>query len=274
MIDRSDRVRTDLPYLRRRIKPAPTPEPTARPARAADAPIDLSRPGRPAPTPVRSPAPAPTAAPAGAGLDLSRPARGSGAPAPDATTPATVAGRPPAARRGPVAPSPFPAPGIDGLRLLDDDEPVLRLDARRSAVGSLVVSGAAAVFWESEDLVTGSATIAGERIGSVVVTPGNRELVGFEDEGAVVALRRLGLLRRALFVGDAEQLVVRLFDGSTVAVSTGDAERMHVLSLLRIGPFIELRAEPFRRPVTLDGLQRAFGFEPTADVRPHVTRGR
>lgn len=316
-------VRRDLPYLRRRVKPAAAVADVAGAGAAAGA-------GSAAPAPTTAPSgsggldlrPAGAATPApstSGGLDL-RPA-GAATPTPSTSgglnlRPATSAaptGRPAgapgrgsepgggSARRParPSLPGPFPAPTIDEVRELGAGHPVLRLDARRSAIGSLIVSGAYAIAWESTDLVTGALTLTSggvETVGTPVMTPGNRALVGFDDGDAIVALRHLRDLRRALFVGNgSEPIGVQLFDGAQVTLSAsvgggsagsgpagsgaGDGgsaggDRMFVLTLLRIGAFIELRAEPVARDVSPAALHREFGYQMTArlDARQPRTR--
>ncbi len=258
--------------MRRRLKPrAVVAEPAAAasvappvPAAAAPAPsapastgLDLgggrSAPAAPAPVPVPASRPAPSV-----GLDL-----GGGSSAPTPSAPVTTR---------PRGPQPFPAPTAHDVRELGPDEPVLRLDARQSAIGSLIVSGATAAAWESTDLVTGSLTLDGTAQGTPVVTPGNRPLVGFDEGDAVVALRHVRSLRRALFVGSGAPLGVQLFDDESFTVHPGDPAHPVVLSLLRIDGVLELRAEPLDEPLPLEAVLRQFGFVPTTSVAPRRSR--
>ena len=170
---------------------------------------------------------------------------------------------------------PFPAPGIRDVRELGDEKPVLRLNARQSAIGSLIVSGVEFAVWENVDGVTGSATESGETEGTPVRTSGNRPLVGFDDSDALVALRHSGELRRALFIGRGPgTLGVQTFDGSTVTIDAGDETRMYVLYLLRVAHEVELRAEPVDRAASNSDILRQFGFELTPYVAPRETRSR
>lgn len=244
-------VRGDIPYLSRRVKPAAQAEYVA--------PVAQAAPVAPAPPIVETPPPA--AAPrAPAGLSLAPSGAGDAASAP-----ASV----------PAGSLPFPAPTIDEVRELGDDDPVLRLNARESAIGSLIVSGASTVVWEDVHRVTGSATASGGASGSPVTTPGNRPLLGFDDADAIVALRHLRMLRRALIVGRGPDILgVQIFDGSTVTVDAGDDERMYVLVLLRIAGAIELRAERVSRTVSDEELLEQFGFELTPHLVPRTARSR
>ncbi|TFB98696.1 hypothetical protein E3O42_15125 [Cryobacterium adonitolivorans] len=245
-------VRTDIGYLRRRVRPAPAAESAAL---VSTAPENAA----PEPEPRRA---------ASAGLSL----------APATPGPASPAGTAPvAAARPVVSPDslPFPAPTIDDVRELGHSEPVLRLNARESAVGSLIVSGADVAVWEDADRVTGSANAAGDLAGTPVTTSGNRPLVGFDEADAVVSLRHVQELRRALFVARGPHpLGVQIFDGSTVTTARGDDSRMFVLYLLRIGNLIELRAEPVDRTLSDDAILQQFGFTLTPHVVTRESRSR
>ncbi|MCS5722204.1 hypothetical protein N1028_14755 [Herbiconiux sp. CPCC 203407] len=266
--------RADLVFLRRRVKPravvaepvaasAVPPAPAAAPAPSVPASTGLdlggSRSAAAAPAPASRPAPS-------VGLDLGG---GSGAAAPTASSASSSAASVPTRPRGP---QPFPAPTAHDVRELGPDDPVLRLDTRQSAIGSLIVSGATAAAWESTDLVTGSLTLDGAAQGTPVVTPGNRPLVGFDEGDAIVALRHVRSLRRALFVGSGAPLGVQLFDDESFTVHPGDPAHPVVLSLLRIDGVLELRAEPLEEPLPLEAVLRQFGFVPTTSVAPRRSR--
>ena len=296
-------TRTDVGYLRRRVKPvAAAAVPVEQPASALPTEPRQTEPSRPSPSPSSSmssssvpsssglslspsappaPAPARSAAPS-AGLSLSSPTPAGNEPAtaPVSTglslghsSPAAPAVPPRAS--APEGSLPFPAPGIDEVRELGDDDPVLRLNARESAIGSLIVTGAASAVWEDDELVTGAGTPDGSTTGSPVTTPGNRPLVGFDDSDALVSLRHVRRLRRALFVSrGTEPLGVQIFDGATVTVSPGDEKRMFVLYLLRIGGVIELRAEPVDRSASDESILKQFSFVLTPFLVTRASRSR
>ncbi|NVM98296.1 hypothetical protein [Arthrobacter sp. SDTb3-6] len=224
MVNRSSTPRTDLPYLRRRVKPplpAAQPEATANPAAVA---------------------PAAPAAQQPAGLVLGR-----NAP-PSAANPraAKLAARREAARNedhevGLL----FPAPGIADVFELNLRERVLRLTALESAVGTMVVSGSTAMAWESTRRVVGGADAAGHTAGSPVKTSGNRPLVGYDGTAALVSLRHVRELRRAIFINRSSGTMgVQLFSGATVALPPVAGGIQLVLLVHRIGNVLELRAEP------------------------------
>ena len=247
----SSPVRADIGYLRRRVK-------TAAPAAAEREPAQRE------PEPRRA---------ASAGLSLAPHPTGT------ATTGTATGTASPAGVAAPTAVSPdslpFPAPTIDDVRELGGTEPVLRLNARESAVGSLIVSGADVAVWEDADRVTGLAHASGDTAGTPVTTSGNRPLVGFDEDDALVSLRHVQELRRALFVARGPHtLGVQVFDGATVTTARGDESRMFVLYLLRIGNLLELRAEPVDRTASDDTILKQFGFTLTPHVATRESRSR
>lgn len=139
----------------------------------------------------------------------------------------------------------FPAPGIRDIYELNLQDRVLRLSALESAVGTLVVSGSTAMAWESVRRVTGGADVDGHTAGSTVMTKGNRPLAGYDGQNALVTLRHIRQLRRAIFINRGTRpMGVQIFGGASVAVPPpADGTQILVLAL-RIGNVLELRAEP------------------------------
>ncbi|PPB48053.1 hypothetical protein C4K88_16530 [Arthrobacter pityocampae] len=259
--------------------------------------LNLSRPGTPASSSPsapsapsaglnlgRTPAPSPSAPPPpSVGLDLSRPpapSASSSAPSvglnlarPGTSTPSTPVG--PAAglalhRTSPVetparptdiSSALFAAPSLGDLRELSEEQPVIRLDPRQSAIGTLAVTGVEAIAWEDVERVTGAANRHGAHIGVPVMTSGNRPLVGFHEQNAVVALRHLRKLRRAIFIAGQVPLTVRVFDGKTVAVVPANRRGdKAVLYLSRIGAVLELRVEYVAAQAPDEAIWAEFGF--------------
>jgi hypothetical protein len=244
-------ARIDTSFLRRRMPPV-----------AATVPVATAAP-KPEPAAVAVPKPEPAAAPAPE-PPVGRPV-GSLAPVTPAADP----------------PGPFEAPGIRDVRELGSRQkstttsPVLRLDARQSAMGSLIVSQCTALVWESTTRVTGSATADGGTSGPPLLTAGNRPLVGFDDADALVTLRHVAELRRALFIGrGSSALGVEIFDRGTVGLDGGDSTTMSVLSVLRVGNLLELRGEPVDRNLDDAAIFDLFGFVLTPYVAPRVSRER
>ena len=320
-INRTKDVRSDFPFLTRRIKPAaaaPPPaaaSPAVRPpsSPAAPPPSSPAAPSQSAP-PAAPPSSAPPAAPPlSPGLSLSRPTTprlGTQPPPPrtearlSAATPLSL-GLSPAAEAsaartrtaGPGRKTPqarganpaarlFPAPAIDEIRTLDEKTPLIRLSPLQSAIGSLLVTGTRAVVWEATDLTTGARTAESspsDITGTEVQTAGNRLLLDYVEQVAVVPLRHVGELRRALFIPRPDTtMLVEIYDGGTVAVPfdakdptgpAGSPERlMQVLSLLRVGNQVELRAEPLPAGRNLRQIWAEFGFTMTESVSASLRR--
>lgn len=139
----------------------------------------------------------------------------------------------------------FPAPGIRDIYELNLVDRVLRLSVLESSVGTLVVSGSTAIAWEDVRRVTGGQTVDGHKAGTSVMTSGNRELVGYHGRDALVSLRHVRELRRALFINRSSAAMgVRLFSGESVALPPAADGTQMVMLLHRIGNVLELRAEP------------------------------
>ncbi|MBP3037425.1 hypothetical protein J2M53_14340 [Arthrobacter sp. zg-ZUI100] len=315
-INRSPGTRADFPFLTRRVKPAT--------ASAAAAPSVHSAVQSAAPAPAVAAPPAtstPPSSPPSLSLGLSRPTTprlGTQPPPPAATTSSSVpslslglspaaeasasrAGAPanrnsnapggtrtggPARSANPAARL-FAAPEIDEVRTLDEKAPLVRLSPLQSAIGSLLVTGTRAVVWEATDLTTGARTADRTDItGTEVQTSGNRQLLDYVEKVAVVPLRHIGELRRALFIPHpGTTMLVEIYDGGSVAVpfettdpaspggSAGSAQPlMQVLSLLRVGNQVELRAEPLPTGLEPREIWAEFGFSMTESVSASLRR--
>ncbi|OAN30783.1 hypothetical protein A4X17_04280 [Plantibacter sp. H53] len=271
-------VRRDIDYLRRRVKPRPAPVTQAEPvASTTAAPPPAAPAASAAPSTgltLGGPSTPAAATPAATASAASAPSTGLSLGGSSSTAPAAPSARPattPAA--APMTPQPFSAPTAEEVRVLGDETPLVRLDPRQSAIGSLIVGGATAIVWETVELVTGVATADGVD-GTPVTTPGNRPLLGFDGGDAILALRHVHLIRRALFVGTAgHPLTVQLFDGESFAAAD-DTGAPPVVSLLRIGSRLELRLEPLPAEIPLQTLLQQFGFEPTPYVVAREPRRR
>jgi hypothetical protein len=152
------------------------------------------------------------------------------------------------------------------VRQLSEEIPVARLNARQSAVGTLLVAGAKAAVWEGTSSVTGAANIRGELAGSQIKTAGNRPLVGFHNGWAVITLRHLRQLRRALFIGGDTAMAVTGLTGSGIAIDPRSSAGLRgVLYLHRIDDVLELRAE-YSTNVHDADIWAEFGFRMTLPV--------
>jgi hypothetical protein len=248
-LDRTS-LRTDVGYLSRRRKAAAQPEPLRPTAQSTAPPLHLG------------------ASRAGSGgLTLGA------TPAPTPSTKTTVASMP--GPRPALATSErlFPAPDFGSVRELGEANPVVRLNARQSAIGSLLVTGVRSVAWEDQQLTTGAHHVDGHKAGTAVVTPGNRPLAGVQDAAGIVSLRHVRLLRRVLFVAGETPLTVGVFDGAAAAVAARNhAGLRSVLYLVRVGAVLELRAEFVPADASDAAIWAIFDFTMTIplDQRVHL----
>lgn len=251
----SSTPRADITFLRRRIKAGREQPTTGTAAQAVPAVAP----------PAQSPAPSlqpstglslggpPVAAPAQQSATQAQPQRsaglvlGGGGPA-SAMSPRAqklVAQRQKAKHEDHEVALLFAAPGIKDVYELNLVDRALRLSALQSSVGTLVVTGSTAVAWESVRRVVGAQTADGHKAGSPVRTSGNRELVGYLGSDALITLRHVRELRRAIFINRSTTAMgVRLFSGDTVALPPAKDGTQIVLLVHRIGNVLELRAEP------------------------------
>jgi hypothetical protein len=259
MINRSATPRTDLPYLRRRIKPGQAPAAPSVPhtvtAPQPTAGLSLARPSSTgfslAGTSTAPQAPA-----------VARPSQETANRAVTRPSALVLGGAPPASSMGPRAQKLavqrelaknhdhevkllFPAPGIRDVYELNLQERVLRLTPLESAVGTLVVSGSTAMAWESVRLVVGGADVDGHTAGTPVMTAGNRPLAGYDGKNALLTLRHVRELRRAIFINRSNRAMgVQIFSGASVALPPAGNGTQVLLLAHRIGNVLELRAEP------------------------------
>ena len=246
-LDRTS-VRTDIGYLSRRRKAAAQPEPLRPTAQSTTPSFHLG------------------ASQAGSsGLTLGA------SPAPASSTKTAVASKP-----GP-RPAPamwerlFPAPDFGSVRELGEANPVVRLNARQSAIGSLLVTGVRSVAWEDQQLTTGAHHVDGHKAGTAVLTPGNRPLAGVQDGAGIVSLRHVRLLRRVLFVAGETPLTVGVFDGAAAALAARNhAGLRSVLYLGRVGAVLELRAEFVPADASDAAIWAIFGFTMTTPLDQRV----
>lgn len=253
-------LRTDLPYLSRRRKAVPQPEPTRPPSPSADLSLD------------------PGASQTGsAGLTLGGSRADSGGLSLGAShtpAPSTKAAAAPRSASRPVPATSdrlFPAPDFGSVRELGEANPVVRLNARQSAIGSLLVAGVRSVAWEDVELTTGAHHAQGHKAGTAVLTPGNRPLAGMQDGAGIVSLRHVRLVRRLLFVAGETPMTVGVFDGAAAAVAArNDAGLRSVLYVGRVGAVLEIRAEFVPADASDAAIWATFGFTMTIPLDQRV----
>ena len=239
-----------MPYLSRRPKSLGQPEPI--------------RPASPGTAPSLNPG-ASRAVSGGLTLGASR------APTPSTSVPESSKPGPRLTRTPDASERLFPAPDFVSVRELGDANPVVRLNARQSAIGSLLVAGVRSVAWEDQNLTTGAHHADGHKAGTAVVTPGNRPLAAVQDGAGIVSLRHVGLIRRLLFVAGETPLTVGVFDGAAAAVAArNDAGLRSVLYVVRVGAILELRAEFVPADASDAAIWAIFGFTMTIPLDQRV----
>ena len=273
-INRTPGERADFPFLTRRVKHVAVSALAPSAAQSVAAPVAPEPPGA-EPRPETSPPLLSLGLTPAAPASATRPGTsGNGSAGNGTAGPAHSTN--PAARL-------FPAPKIDMVRTLDEKTPLVRLSPLQSAIGSLLVTGTRAVAWEATDLTTGARTVEGTPsgiIGTEVPTSGNRPLLGFVENVAVVPMRHIAELRRALFIPQpGSTMLVEIYDGGSVAVpfetadTVGSAQPLiQVLSLLRVGNQVELRAEPLPAGLKPRDIWLEFGFSMTESVSASLRR--
>lgn len=154
----------------------------------------------------------------------------------------------------------IPSAPLHGV--LDAKHPVMRLNRRQSAVGSLLIAHAAYAAWEFVDGTTGFlyADTASQQRAQVVnrstgqtkaplpeiatTTRKNRAVVEFHKEFLVVSLRALKLVKRIIIVPQLNQnLQVGTLGGSDVTLPYSDDAALY---LSVVDSCVELRAEKYR----------------------------
>lgn len=210
---------------------------------------------------------------------LSRRRKALGKPAPIWPTLPTLPATPTAPAALSLAPRPapaaserlFPAPDFVSVRELGEAKPVTRLNARQSAIGSLLVAGVRSLAWEDQELTTGAHHTDGHLAGTAVLTPGNRPLATVQDGAGIVALRHVGLVRRLLFVAGETPLTVGVFDGAAAAVAArNDAGFRSVLYVVRVGAVLEVRSEFVPVDASDAAIWAIFGFTMTIPLDQRV----
>lgn len=269
-LDRTS-LRTDIGYLSRRRKAAAQPEP--QPAAQSAAPSPGLGGSRPSPsgltlgTSRHSPSGLALGENRARSGGLTLDARLSPTPAAKASPSSVPGSRPDPSASGRL----FPAPGFGSVRELGQANPVVRLNARQSAIGSLLVTGVRSVAWEDRQLTTGAHHAEGHAAGTAVLTPGNRPLAGMQGGAGIVSLRHVQLLRRVLFVAGETPLTVGVFDGAAAAVAArNDAGLRSVLYVARVGALLELRAEFVAADASDAAIWAMFGFNMTIPLDQRV----
>jgi hypothetical protein len=133
-------------------------------------------------------------------------------------------------------------PQADGRVVLTLEAPVVRLNARQSAIGSLTVSEAEVFGWQDKQHHSGIVS----RVNNTpqmheVPVNANRKLAEFYEGKFVLGLRHIHQLRRLVIGGHDGILRLNLLDGTEISADTDGGKRALYLSV--IGNEIEVRVE-------------------------------
>jgi len=138
-----------------------------------------------------------------------------------------------------------PKPSVTERTVLTLDEPVVRLNSRQSAIGSLVASGVTVYGWETAERRNGlvRTPVAGQQQLHKYEVPlfGNRALIEFFKGDVIVSLRYFKKLRRLVLGAESGVITIKLLDGNTIALDTNGGKNVAYLSV--IGNVIEVRIE-------------------------------
>jgi hypothetical protein len=129
-------------------------------------------------------------------------------------------------------------PRLTANMVLDLDNPVVRLNARQSAIGSLIIEGANHFAWNAEGL-HGTESITQED--PSIPRYSNRKIVQFYKSSVVIGLMHFKKLRRVVIWGNTKDLVLKTYDGIILTVRSNEGN--NALYLSRIGNEIEIRCE-------------------------------
>ncbi len=209
-----------------------------------------------------------------------RPRRGESPPPPSGppTGSLSLAFGPPTSSTAPASTAPaltpkaapqLPTARVRGRTILTPEQPMVTLDRRQSAIGSLAVDlapyGRVNGVWE---LIDGTAGTVSEQ-GGITTSPefGRRSLVQVQHGRLLVGLRHVHQLRRLLVVltgldpdGARTTTVASLYDGSTAE----SAHESHVPALVSLAIYqvegeLVVRREGFGFP-SLAEAAKAYGF--------------
>lgn len=142
-------------------------------------------------------------------------------------------------------------PQVTGKVVLSLDNPVVRLNVRQSAIGSLVITGAHEFAWDTGS-VSGVETLTNPDMN--IPRYGNRKLIEFYKNDCILGLRNFKNLKRVAIWGSTGKLIVKLLDNSEIFVDSDNGN--NVLYLSRIGNQLELRFEE----VINNDFASTFGF--------------
>lgn len=131
-------------------------------------------------------------------------------------------------------------PQATGRTVLTASSPVVRLNPRQSAIGSLRAAGATTFAWETQEHLSGVHGPSGSTGGEMPVFA-NRPLVERFEGETVLGLRHVGVLRRLILGADDGEITITLHGAAMIVADTRGG--LDVLHLSVIGRTLEVRLE-------------------------------
>ena len=133
-------------------------------------------------------------------------------------------------------------PVLRGSAELSESNPVYRLDALQSGIGSLIIKNAEAVAWEMHNLLTGLSLNTGKASPLEPPSINSRPILGWSAEGDLsINLRHGAKVRRLIVASYNQGLFIKFYDGSVVYCPMNDGG--NAVSITRIGYEFEIRLE-------------------------------
>jgi len=130
-------------------------------------------------------------------------------------------------------------PALESTTVLTNENPVVRLDARQSAIGSIQFDNADHFGWESGKL--SGMVYADDSNTNNMPSFSNRKLAEFYKGKLVLGLRHAKELRRIIVGASSGVMKMTMPNGNTVVTDTEDGYK--VLHISRIGNILEIRME-------------------------------
>lgn len=130
-------------------------------------------------------------------------------------------------------------PELSGRVVLDlVENPVIRLNARQSAIGSLEILNANSFAWDTGTF-SGVETVSEHS--SVMPVFANRKLIEFYKGEIIVGLRHFHALKRVIVSTNSGIMEIKLYDGSSLIVDSNNGA--NVVYISRIKNILEVRVE-------------------------------
>ncbi len=149
-------------------------------------------------------------------------------------------------------------PVFHGNTEMSLNNPVIRLDYRQSAIGSMVIRNAEAFAWEMDDLLSGLQVNGSGASTSIAPRSfNNRKIAEFIDDEIILNLRHGKFLRRFVAASTKNDLFIELYDGSEIFIPMENGK--NAMLMYRVGNEFEIRLER----IESTDLLNVFGIIPS-----------